>query len=68
MSEQKFRRAPVIIVPHGQTTKLASHIGCTIQAVRNALKYISDSEQAQRIRREAVENYGGTETTIKIRV
>ena len=68
MSEQRFKKAPVIIVPHGTTGKMAKHFGCTIQTVRNALKYISDTEQAQRIRKEAIEYYGGTETTIRIRV
>lgn len=68
MSEQRFKKAPVIIVPHGQTKRIAIQFGCTIQTVRNALKYMSDTEQAQRIRKEAIELYGGTETSIRIRV
>lgn len=68
MTQPKIRKVPVIAVPHGSTTKIAKHMGCTIQAVRNALKYISNSEQAQRIRREALENYGGWQTTAQIQV
>lgn len=66
MSEQRFRKAPVVIVPHGATTRLAKHFGITIQAVRNALKYQCNSDQAQAIRREAVQNYGGTETILRV--
>lgn len=68
MTTERFKKAPVIVVPHGSTSKIAKHIGCTIQAVRNALKFISNSEQAQRIRREALENYGGWESTMRVRV
>lgn len=67
MSEQRFRKAPVVIVPHGVTTRLARHFGITIQAVRNALKYQCNSDQAQAIRREAVQNYGGTETMLRVK-
>ena len=66
MSEKRYRKTPVVIVPHGVTTRLAKHFGITIQAVRNALKYQCNSDQAQKIRKEAVENYGGTETLIRV--
>lgn len=61
-----FRMTPVVIVPHGVTTRLAKHFGITIQAVRNALKYQCNSDQAQAIRREAVQKYGGTETKLRV--
>lgn len=72
MTEKKerqkgFRMTPIVIVPHGMTTRLAKHFGITIQAVRNALKYQCNSDQAQSIRREAVENYGGTETSVRVK-
>lgn len=67
MSEQRFKKTPIVIVPHGVTTRLAKHFGVTIQAIRNALKYQCNSEQAQTIRREAVQNYGGTETQIRVK-
>lgn len=67
MEEPRYKRTPVVIVPHGMTTRLAKHFGITIQAVRNALKYQCNSDQAQAVRREAVENYGGTETTIRVK-
>lgn len=63
----RFKRTPVVIVPHGMTTRMAKHFGVTIQAIRNALKYQCNSDQAQAIRREAVQNYGGTETYISIK-
>lgn len=67
MSEAGFKKQPAIIVPHGQTTKIANHVGCTIQTVRNALRYKSDTDQAQRIRKEAIENYGGTRTHVRLK-
>lgn len=66
MEKQRYKKTPVVIVPHGMTTRLAKHFGITIQAVRNALKYQCNSDQAQAIRREAVQNYGGTETLLRV--
>lgn len=66
MSEKRYRRAPAIVVPHGATTKLARHFGITVQAVRNALKYQCNSDQATAVRREAVTNYGGTEVMLRL--
>lgn len=65
--ESPYRKTPVVIVPHGMTTRIARHFGVTIQAVRNALKYQCNSDQAQAIRKEAIENYGGTETVVKVK-
>ena len=36
---------------------------CTITAVYNALAYRSNSENAEKIRREALQNFGGKEVT-----
>ena len=66
VNESRFRRRPAVIVPHGITTKLAKHFGVTIQAVRNALKYQCNSDQAMAIRREAMANYGGTEVSLRV--
>ena len=66
MTTERFKKAPVIVVPHGSTSKIAKHIGCTIQAVRNALKYQCNSDQAMAIRREAMANYGGTEVSLRV--
>lgn len=65
-NESRFRRKPAVIVPHGVTTKLAKHFGVTVQAVRNALKYECNSDQAMAIRREALANYGGTEVSLRV--
>lgn len=64
--ELKFKRKPAVIVPHGVTTRLAKHFGVTVQAVRNALKYECNSDQAMAIRREALANYGGTEVSLRV--
>lgn len=53
-----------IIVRYGQTTQLAKKCNCTIQSVRMALKGITDSELADRIRSEAIE-MGGIEVQVK---
>lgn len=59
-----YKSVQQIKVPHGQSLKLAKHFGVTIQTVRNALKFIYESELAASIRKEAIENYGGKKVTL----
>lgn len=59
-----FKKVTRIIVPHGQTTRLAKHFGVSVQTVRNALTYTFESEQAAAIRKDAVMNYGGREVKV----
>lgn len=54
-----FKKVEQVVVPHGQTSKIAKHFGVSVQSVRNSLKHIYESELAAAIRREAIENYGG---------
>lgn len=42
---------------------LAAMFGCTETKVYNALAFRSNSESAEQIRREALQNYGGKEVT-----
>ena len=44
---------PKIEVSESAKRALAEKHGCTLQSVRNALKYFSNSEQAQAIRKSA---------------
>ena len=48
--------------------RIASHFGVSGETVRKALKYIINTELAVRIREEAIKNYAGAESIIKIRV
>lgn len=56
-----------IIVPTGNVKRIAAEIGVSGQAVRNALRFITEGEQPDRIRKEALENYGGAVSTINKR-
>ncbi len=46
---------------------MTKELGVSMETVRKALKYITDSEEAVRIRREALTNYGGTEVEINVK-
>lgn len=64
----KTKKRPVIIVPHGARRRIAKHCGVSEETVRRALKFITESEEAVKIRKEALENYGGTQAEIEIRI
>lgn len=61
------KKRPIIIVPHGARTKIAKELGVSGETVRKALKYITDSEEAMKIRKEALANYRGQEIEIQVR-
>lgn len=63
----KTKKRPIIILPHGNRGRLAKELGVSMETVRRALKYITDSDEAIKIRREAVENYNGTEVEITVK-
>ena len=42
---------------------LAAMFGCTVTKVYNALAFRSNSDSAEQIRQEALQNYGGKEVT-----
>lgn len=59
------RKKRVIRVALGKIEQIAKANKCSNTAVYNALSYVSDSEMAKKIRREAVDLYGGvTETKV----
>lgn len=53
-----------IIVPVGNVKRIATEIGVSPQAVRNALRYLTEGERPNQIRKEALENYGGAVSTV----
>ena len=63
----KTKKRLIIILPHGNRGRLAKELGVSTETVRRALKYITDSDEAIKIRREAIENYNGTEVEITVR-
>ena len=63
----KTKKRYIIILPHGNRGRLAKELGVSMETVRRALKYITDSDEAIKIRREAVENYNGTEVEITVK-
>lgn len=56
-----FRKLRKIQLPYGMQTKMASHFGVSVQTINSALTYVTDSDMAAAIRKEAIENYGGKE-------
>jgi hypothetical protein len=50
----------IIVVPVGAVPRIATAFGVTRQMVYNALAYNSNSETAMKIRKDAIDLYGGT--------
>lgn len=48
-----------IILPYGNTYKLASELGVSYPHVRNCLKGAYDTETAQKVRKLAIKKYKG---------
>ena len=51
-----------IIVKHGITKRIARELGCSPLTVRYALRGVTDSDLARKIRREAIKSYGGVKS------
>lgn len=64
----RAKEIPRIIVPQGAQRHIASHFGVSGETVRRALKYIINTELAVRIREEAIKNYGGAESIIRVKI
>lgn len=58
-----IKKKKIIKVPVGKVAQIAEDHNCTEVAVYNALAYRSDSQAAQKIRKDALEIYGGIITT-----
>lgn len=48
-----------IFLREGKISKIAQKVGCSQAAVFNAIAYRSNSELAMRIRKVAIEDFGG---------
>lgn len=59
---------PRIILPYGKKQMMSKSLGVAPESIRRALLFISESEEADRIRREAIENYGGTLVNVKVTI
>ena len=55
-------------MPHGKKQMISKSLGVSTETVRRALNFISESEEADRIRREAIEHYGGTLVNMKVTI
>lgn len=53
-----------IVILYRYTRRIAQHFGCSGQTVRNALRFLTDGELPDAIRKEALKNYGGAISTI----
>lgn len=51
-------KKPGILYERGTVKKMAQAFGVTDQTIRNALRFISEGELADKIRKEAIEYYG----------
>lgn len=57
------QKRKIITGPRGMAKKIAKSQKCGLATVYNALNYTSHSESAERIRKIAISDYGGIETT-----
>ena len=62
----KTKKRYIIILPHGNRGRLAKELGVSMETIRKALNFQTESEEADRIRREAIDNYGGSLVEIKV--
>lgn len=60
---KRVKRVPIIALPVESVLKLAEVYNVTRAAIYNALNYHSNSEQARKIRKDAIELYGGVSDT-----
>lgn len=57
------KRKPIIQVPPGSVEKIMKSLNCKRTIVYAALAYDSNSDLAEKIRKDAVDFYGGIKTT-----
>ena len=56
------KKKPMIVLPIGNAQKMAKAFNVTPATIYNALSYSRNSELSVKIRREALDVYGGVET------
>lgn len=54
-----------IVVPYGAKSKIGERNGCTHQYVGQCLRYEKNSELADRIRKDALQNFHGKKIQLK---
>ena len=58
-----------IWLPYGKKAKLASYFGVSSETVRKALAFeCGDNDFHETIRKEAIKNYGGAESIIRVKI
>lgn len=62
----KTASKPKIILPYGKKQMICRDLGVAPETVRRALNFISESGDGDRIRKAALELYGGTLVTMKV--
>lgn len=55
-----------IVVPHGMVGRLSARFGVNRKTIQSALTYVTRSELADSIRKEAMKYYKGTEVELNI--
>lgn len=60
------KKKPKIIVPHGKKRMMCQALGVSTETIRKALNFQTESAEADRIRKEALNNYGGSLVEIKV--
>lgn len=58
----QVKKIKIIKVSHEGREKLAERYGCRRETIYNALGYRSQSKQAENIRQDAFNEFGGVET------
>ena len=60
------KKAARIIVPYGMIDRLSKRFGCNRKTIQTALAYMTNSELANNIRKEAMKYYRGTEVELNV--
>lgn len=55
-----------ILLPRGNKNKMAEELGYSLETIKRACKYITNSETALEIRKAAIEKYSGQLSKIKM--
>lgn len=59
---------PIILYRKGTVQKLAKQFGVTESTVRLAMRFVTEGERPERIRKEALENYGAVLVKEPVRI
>lgn len=62
----KKKKVSRIIVPYGMVTRLAKRFNVSDKTINAALNYVTLSELADSIRKEALKYYKGTEVELNV--